>query len=310
MEYKLDILLSTFNGEAFLHEQIDSLLSQEFENWRLCIRDDASTDGTSDIIDSYVKLHPDKIIRVNDTLGNVGASQSFSVLISRSNAMYVALCDQDDVWLSNKLTLQMNKILAEESRLGAGFPLLVNTDLQVTDRALNVLASSLWKYQKINPAKMCSLRYILVQNHVTGCTILMNRALIKFLLPISGNAIMHDWWIALVASAKGRIVSLGEATVLYRQHGLNDIGAKQWNLTFIMKGFFSGAIKYRESLLKSQFQARALFNSGLIDGDSKVLIGKYVDLFEKGWFERRRILLKEGFFKKGFVRNCAMFLYI
>lgn len=310
MKYQLEILLSTFNGAEFLHEQIDSLLSQSFKDWRLCVRDDGSTDDTLKIIDNYVSLHPDKIFLMQDGLGNIGASQSFSTLMSYSKASYVALCDQDDVWCSNKLMLQMNKIHEEEGRLGIDLPLLINTDLQVTDQFLNILSPSLWEYQNIDPVKMHDLHYLLVQNHVTGCTVLMNRALINSLLPISENAIMHDWWLVLVASAKGGIISLNEATVLYRQHELNDIGAKKWNIAFILKGFFSGAIKSRGSLTRSRRQAVALLNSGLIGGDSEVLIEKYVNMFEKGWFERRNIMLKEAFFKKGVVRNLAMFLYI
>lgn len=310
MDYQLEILLSTHNGEAFLREQINSLLSQSFTHWRLCVRDDGSTDKTQQIIASYIDLHPDKIIQHRDTLGCIGASQSYSALISHSKAQYIALCDQDDVWCSNKLSIQMRKMLEEEDRLGRDFPLLVNTDLQVADQELNILSRSFWKYQNLNPQRMCDLRHVLVQNHFTGCTFLMNRALVKSLLPISDKAIMHDWWLALVAAAKGAIISINVSTVLYRQHECNEIGAKKWSLDFVFKKVFKGVNQYKDIFAKNRAQAGALHNSDLIDNSSKAITGKYVDMFEKGWVERRKILLRGGFFKNGFLRNLAMFIYI
>ena len=310
MDYQLEILLSTHNGEAFLSEQIDSLLSQSFTNWKLCIRDDGSTDGTQQIITHYVNLCSSKIVQYHDTLGCIGASQSFSELISHSRAQYIALCDQDDVWCSNKLAIQMSKMLEEEGKLGRDFPLLINTDLQVTDQALNVLSGSLWRYQNLDPEGMCDLRHVLAQNHFTGCTFLMNRALINSSLPVSDMAIMHDWWLALVAAAKGAIISINESTVLYRQHGENEIGAKRWSLSFVLKAVFSGTGKYKGVFERSRAQAEAFYNSGLIDKTSKTVAEKYVKMFDESWFERRKTLVKEGFFKKGYIRNLAMFIYI
>jgi len=310
MEFQLEILLSTYNGERYLSDQVDSLLSQTFNNWRLLVRDDGSKDGTCDIINKYVKLYPDKIIVFEDKLGTIGASQSFSVLINHSVASYVAFCDQDDVWCSDKLTKQMNKIFDEENSREPHFPLLINTDLKVTDQSLNVISPSYWKYQNLNPEKMSDLRHLLVQNHITGCTVLMNRALVNNVLPVSDKAVMHDWWVALVASAKGAIISIDDATVLYRQHSDNEIGAKKWSFMSVAKDILNGAKKTRSSFNKTQLQAKALLESRLIYGDSKMIIKKYVDMFDMGWFGRRKVLLKEGFSKQGFVRNSAMFFYL
>lgn len=310
MKYQLEILLSTFNGERYLSEQVDSLLLQSFTDWRLLIRDDRSTDGTQDIIDRYVKLHPGKIICVRDDLGNIGATQSFSVLLNCSSAPYLALCDQDDVWCSDKLDIQMERIFEEESKCGKDFPLLVNTNLQVTDDLLNVLSSSCWKYQNVNPVKMCDLRHLLVQNHATGCTFLMNRALVRNILPLSEKAVIHDWWIVLIAAANGAIISMDVATVLYRQHDDNMLGANKWSYLNNTRGAFNVAAKCRSSLNKTRYQADALLDSGLISEDSAVIVRDYVDMFTMDWLERRRVLYREGFYKKGFLRNLAIFIYL
>ena len=310
MEYQLEILLSTHNGERYLSDQIDSLLEQTYTDWRLLIRDDGSTDRTLDIIDTYIKSHPDKILLLTDECGCIGASQSFSQLLRQSTAPYIALCDQDDSWVSEKLATQMRKMLDEESNSGKDFPLLINTDLMVTTNTLDILSKSFWKYQNINPVKMCSLRKLLVQNHITGCTCLMNRALVNNALPIAKDAIMNDWWIALVAAAKGKIISISTPTVLYRQHDQNSIGAKKWCVTYIVRELLKGSSRYTESYKRTRAQARALLNSGLIDGNSQLIVKTYLDMFEKSWLERRMIMLNEGLYKYGLVRNLAMFIYL
>ena len=310
MEYQLEILLSTYNGEHYLSDQVDSLLSQSFTDWRLLIRDDGSTDRTQAIIDAYITSHPDKIILLKDEIGCVGTSQSYSQLLRQSTAPYIALCDQDDSWISEKLAIQMSKMLEEENKTGKDFPLLINTDLMVTTHTLDILSKSLWSYQYINPVKRCSLRNLLVQNHITGCTCLMNRALVNNALPIAEGAVMHDWWIALIAAAKGKIISIKTPTVLYRQHKYNTVGAKKWCFLFIVKQLYKGSASYQDSYKQTRAQAEALINSGLIDGDSMLITQKYVGMFEKSWLKRRKIMLSEGFYKYGLLRNLAMFLYL
>jgi glycosyltransferase involved in cell wall biosynthesis len=310
MEYQLEILLSTHNGERYLSDQIDSLLAQSYTDWRLLIRDDGSTDRTRNIIDDYINSYPDKIIFFQDELGFIGTLQSYSQLLRQSTAPYIAFCDQDDIWLSEKLDIEMSRMLEEEYKAGNDLPLLINTDLMVTTDTLDILSKSFWEYQNINPVKMSSLRNLLVQNHITGCTCLMNRALVNIALPISASAIMNDWWMALIASAKGKIISISTPTVLYRQHDKNAIGAKKWCTKYILREFLKGSSRYLDSYRRTRDQAKALLNSGLIDGNSCLTIKIYVDMFEKNWLERRMIMLKEGPYKYGFVRNLAMFIYL
>ena len=283
---------------------------QSFTNWRLLIRDDGSIDNTQNIIERYTKSHPGKIVWLENDIVNVGTSQSFSILLYQSNAPYVALCDQDDVWCEEKLAIQMSKILEEESKCEKGYPLLINTDLKVTTDTLNIQSQSFWRYQNINPEKMSNLRNLFVQNHITGCTFLMNRALVNNILPIAKEAIVHDWWIALVVAAKGKIVTINTPTVLYRQHCKNDIGAKKWSIVFIIKKILTGSTMSRNSLNKTKAQTKALVNSGLIDGDNILLAKKYVSMFETNWLKRRQIMIQEKFFKYGFIRNLAMFIYM
>lgn len=310
MTSQLDILLSTYNGEPYLADQIDSLLMQSFTHWRLLIRDDDSKDNTRDIIAKYVEDYPEKVFWMKDEQGNVGAAQSFALLLGQSSAQYVALCDQDDSWYVDKLAIQMSKMLEEEERQGADFPLLINTDLKVADHSLNILSPSFWDYQNINPEKMATLKNLLVQNHITGCTCLMNRALVDLSLPINKDAVMHDWWIALIASAKGKIISISTPLVLYRQHGDNEIGATKWSVLHSVKTVCSASKISRYSLSKTRLQAMAILASGLMENDSKRIVKRYVDMFEENWFERRKTMFREKFYKSGMLRNLAMLFYL
>ena len=105
----LAILMSTFNGEKYLKEQIDSLLNQEYEAFDIYIRDDGSTDQTVSILENYEHIYPN-IYLLKDTQGNIGVFKSFMYLLSQVHADYYMFCDQDDVWLSNKISMSMKRM--------------------------------------------------------------------------------------------------------------------------------------------------------------------------------------------------------
>jgi hypothetical protein len=116
-----------------------------------------------------------------------------------------------------------------EQRHGTAAPLLVDTDLEVVDEHLRVLADSFWRFSRIHPERITRLSRLLMQNFVTGCTMMVNRPLLTLALPIPVGAVMHDWWLALVAIRFGHARPIPKATVLYRQHGRNEVGADRWS---------------------------------------------------------------------------------
>lgn len=225
MKNNIEILLSTYNGEQYLADQIDSILAQNYRNWRLLIRDDGSTDNTLVILKSYHKKYPDKIIIFEDNMGNLGVTKSFSLLVSKSDSDYVAFCDQDDVWLPDKLHLTYQKIKEVEKGVIPGTPIMVFSDLTVVDKDLNVISESLWDYQKLDPKISKNLYSILAQNIVSGCTILMNRNAKKISFPIPTNLFSHDHWVAINTCKYGVNVYVEKPLIMYRQHGVNEIGA-------------------------------------------------------------------------------------
>lgn len=223
--------MSTYNGEKFIEAQIESILSQDFNDFLLTIRDDGSTDSTSEIIRRYCET--DSRVRVaTDSLGNLGASRSFLRLLELSDADYFMLADQDDIWLPGKISSSMKKIGELGVGKGNDVPLLVFTDLVVCDESMKEVSDSLWKYQRLNPAICRDWKRLLAQNVVTGCTIIGNAAARRASLPFTLEKMFHDHWIAVNAARSGFVDYLAETTVLYRQHSDNAEGARNFDFHY------------------------------------------------------------------------------
>lgn len=226
----VDILLATYNGEKFLAEQIESILAQTFDAWQLLIRDDGSTDGTARIINHYCIRFPDRIVSITDTDHNLGVPHNFERLMKHSIAPYIMFCDQDDIWLPDKIKISLYKLQAMGQQYGSDIPLLVYTDLVVCNEEGTRIANSFWKYQGGNPDLPLNYAKALVQNNATGNTMIFNRSLVNNALPFSSDAVMHDWWLALTALYLGKINYLSDQTIMYRQHKSNVSGAKGKNI--------------------------------------------------------------------------------
>lgn len=221
----VEVLLATHNGERFLQEQIDSILDQDYPAVRVLARDDASTDGTMMILSRHAEQIPERFTLLPDREPSGGAQWNFLRLMHDSTAPYVCFADQDDVWLPGKVSNSMRAMRSLEGRFGASVPLLVFSDLRVVDEKLDTLYKSYWEHEHIEPDDIATLSRMMLQNVATGCTALLNRPLLELALRMPPEAPMHDYWIALIASAMGHAEPLREATVLYRQHGGNVVGA-------------------------------------------------------------------------------------
>jgi glycosyltransferase involved in cell wall biosynthesis len=225
MNDQVNILLATYQGGLYLREQLQSLMQQSYPHFHIFIRDDGSTDQTLMIVDQFQQAFPQRISVISSSQ-RLGVKANFSALMQHAKAPYIMLCDQDDVWLPHKIEVSLREIKKMESRYGTQTPLLLHTDLKVVNSDLSLIHSSFWRYSKLNPYAT-SLNSLLSRNIVTGCTLMMNQALLQLSLPIPEECLMHDWWIALVAATFGSIGVIKEPTMLYRQHGKNTVGAKK-----------------------------------------------------------------------------------
>lgn len=211
---KVDVLMATYNGAAYLAEQIDSVLAQRDIDLRLILRDDGSSDGTPDIIREYVQRHPGKVILLEDNGDRLGASGNFFRLLQQpSDADFVAFCDQDDVWHDDKLAIAVAR-LRDEGETAA----LYCSAVEYVDEAMGHLGFS---PSMITPA----FPNALAENIAPGCSMVMNTSLHRLVIMHQPtNATIHDWWVYLVAAALGQVIFDPVPRMKYRQHGSNTIG--------------------------------------------------------------------------------------
>jgi glycosyltransferase involved in cell wall biosynthesis len=248
------VLMPVYNGERFLPEQIESILTQSHTALTLICRDDGSTDKSSSILAQYAARYPDRVQVINDAVGNLGASGSFSYLMqwalahmqTYGSAVYVALADQDDIWHLDKLHQSLLAMHTAEKSASGASPVLVHSDLRVVDADAKEISPSLMQYQGLDPART-RFSAQLISNTVTGCTSLMNRALLEKALPVPAQAVMHDWWLSLVASAFGQLVFVPRALVEYRQHGRNTLGARRHQQAAINWRTLSRLFQFKKS---------------------------------------------------------------
>lgn len=225
----VDILMATYNGERYIREQIESIQVQTFEDWRLLVSDDCSTDCTLEIVRDMAAA--DRRIQVaSDGVHHGSAKANFMSLLDKASASYIMFCDQDDVWLPNKIAASLDMMQKLEKDGDQDNALMVFTDMRVVDDMLAPIADSFEAYSNIDPSRT-ELRQLIAQSVGAGCTMLINRsAAARASRPIEADGIvMHDWWMFLVCSAFGSIAYLDEKTSLYRQHGDNAVGAMAYS---------------------------------------------------------------------------------
>lgn len=313
----INILLAVYNNSEYLEAQLHSLLKQTHPHFHITARDDCSTDHSLEILEAFAAQHPNKITLIKGDR-NLGAKGNFSFLVDQAQGDYVMFCDGDDVWLPTKIEESLALMHKNETLYGKETPILIHTDLVVVDKNLNTLSPSFWSYSNLNPCTANQLNRLLTHNVITGCTLLINRSLLQLASPIPKEAIMHDWWIGLTASAFGRIDFLKKATILYRQHGRNDIGAKNWRSwktywNAFKKTFHTeGRDSIRQRLVRTMEQA-SLFDHRYgkeLPVDKQRLVHSYATLKQAGGLAKRYFFFRHAYFKNSFAKNAGMFFFL
>ena len=284
---KVNILMSTYNGQQFLTEQIRSIQDQSYTDWTLFIRDDGSSDNTKEILKDFERQDSRIHLIDSDKSDNLGVIKSFHKLVNHDRADYYFFSDQDDVWLLNKLELS----LKEAQNYLADLPLMVYMDLKVVNQDLEIMTESMVKSQSHHANT--ELVQELTENTVTGGVAMINHALAE-MWQETDDILMHDWYLALLASAFGNLVFIDQPGELYRQHSDNVLGArtlskrfKKWIRPHILFAVYWDLIK------NSQKQARHLLQMPLSQSNRE-LIEAFVTIMDKPMLERFRILRKYG----------------
>ena len=306
----IGILLASYNGEKYISEQLDSLFRQSVQDFVVVVGDDGSTDGTMGLLKRYAVKFPGRILVVHNTLQQ-GAKYNFLSLMKTYKFDYVMLCDQDDVWLDTKIERTMQVMKELEAEYGTMTPLLVHTDLRVVDELLHTVTNSFRLMENLR-YDHTFLNNQIIQNTLTGCTAMYNRALAELIIQTPNFFIVHDWWLMLIASAFGKIHPLNEVTILYRQHSKNEIGAKDVkSLSYMAKRFIFGSENIKKVLNETYVQAQSFLDMyrNLLSPEQITFLNDYVKIPKYGKIKRVKEMYRLKVKKNGFFRQIGQLIF-
>lgn len=292
------VLLATYNGKNYLRQQLDSLLNQTFDNFRIVVHDDGSTDGTIDILNEYRDNNPEKIELLHgQSCGS--AKANFLWMLKKEEADVYFFCDQDDVWHETKIEKSL-KALEDLSE-----PACVFSDMWVVDENLNEISDSFIRYIGREPGNTAYTQ-ILIDNPAAGCTMCFNRALRDLtveLLPKLDleNIPMHDALVLALASITGEVKAIDEPLVYYRQTGNNIMGAvtesdsdkRNRNVSDFKEG--SLFAKKKAFVNEARLFAAELAKADFISKDKKNILIRFADIGHKSKFKRMIFYKKNNF---------------
>lgn len=292
------ILLCTYNGEAYLRDQIESFLAQTHTHWRLFVSDDGSTDGTLSILDSYQNLLGERLVILRGP--SKGFAQNFLSLIRHEqvNADAYAFSDQDDIWLPEKL----ERSLVEAYSLSAPSPFLYCSRTQLIDTYGEITG--------LTPlfSKRPSFRNALVQSLAGANTMVINESTRQLMARTDQDAaiVAHDWLAyMIVAGCGGSIVYDPIPTLLYRQHADNLIGANT--------GLRSRMIRIRK-MLGGRFKQWNEINLSLMSGyssdltaENRWVLEQFNQLRSASLWRRLAALKSAGFYRQTLAGTVSLY---
>ncbi|MXP58575.1 glycosyltransferase family 2 protein [Pantoea sp. Taur] len=302
-ENKLAIMLCTYNGDEYLREQIDSIISQEYDDWFLFVSDDGSNDTTLEILNEYQRaLGQEKLIIVQGPKKGFAANFMNVMKNIPGDFGYYAFCDQDDIWLKDKLSTAV-KVLKRDG--ASTKPQVYCSRTTLVDENNNIIGESPLFCKKPN------LRNALVQSIAGGNTMVLNRQAFNIVkcTPEECDIVSHDWWVyILICAANGVVIYDPESKIRYRQHTKNLVGSNTgWMARCLrLKGLLKGKLKGW-----NQKNINALSHMDkFISGDNKDILNRFIVGRDSGFFKRSYILLKLRLYRQTLVGSIALILAI
>lgn len=249
--------MATYNGAKYIGEQIESLLCQTYNDFKVVIRDDGSTDYTVKIIKDYCNKDS-RLSLVQDSLGGLGCRDQFLHLMDIVDADYYMYCDQDDKWLPDKIQKSIDRI-KEVELVHPNKPILIGSDCFICGPNLEILNRSCWDHLRISPRDFLTRNGIYVYPFITGASMIFNKKACKSLPPIPEgcppNRPMYDWWLLINVFKTGVVDLLEEPTRYYRQHnnnvsgGIDKLNTSYWNKLHKLKSVIQSN-RIRANVLK------------------------------------------------------------
>nr|CAA6814718.1 MAG: Alpha-L-Rha alpha-1,3-L-rhamnosyltransferase (EC [uncultured Thiotrichaceae bacterium] len=297
---QVQVLLSTWNGERWLPALLESLERQTFTDWELLVRDDGSGDKTVKLLLEWQHKYPDRVVYCDLYGEHLGSTASFSHLVAVSYAPYLMFCDQDDVWFTGKIEVKYAAAKKLSALHGNQSPLLIHTDLALVNENKPLVPDSFWEQRDFDVHQR--KQDYLFTNTVTGCATLFNRAAADKAFPVPEGVQYHDRWLGLVCAWFGRVYPVEQASLFYRQHDNNVVGAGLANYQHVSVR----SIPERVAQWSSQAEMFLKRFGAELKTEDYCLIEALADLRHlKGW-QRRKHIIRHRLFKRGVMANMAL----
>jgi glycosyltransferase involved in cell wall biosynthesis len=274
---KVVVIMPTYNGEKYLGSQIQSILVQTHAAFALHVFDDCSDDQTVSIVKEYAQR--DHRVHLHKNPQQLGVIQNISKALSAIEADVYFLSDQDDIWLPEKMMMQLEALYSEEA-------LLTFTNLELVNDTGDSMGIDFWSSQNIDPSEASTPEYIAIKTMVTGCTMAFKKELLDIALPIPPEATMHDHWLSFFAAVKGKVLPISKTLVKYRQHASNVIGGMT-DPYEIRRKRYDGCQSYRDfkerkhsSYIDMQITLEAFKKRIELHKLDQTVLDKYIDFYD------------------------------
>ncbi|CAH0274564.1 glycosyltransferase family 2 protein [Chryseobacterium sp. Bi04] len=279
----IDILLATYNGEKFLKEQIDSLKNQSYSDWRLLVHDDGSIDKTIDIIKEYQRNDP-RIILIEDGIKFGNAGKNFMHLLSFSTSDFVMFCDQDDIWMHDKIELHYNGIKDKKT------PAMIYSNGYIYKNNVNIQIEFI-TFHRNNIQDS-----IFLNGGIHGCCVMINKLMLEKINHIFPDYVyMHDHFITILSVTFGETIYIDKPLMLYRQHDNNVTGNIETSFFLRLKTF----LNYNNPIIeKRHYNANKSFYETyklIMDEKKRKLFKDYLRFTEVNIIQRLRIVVRNSF---------------
>jgi len=305
---RVGVILTSYNGSEYIKEQIVSIVQNKYQDFHLYIFDDGSTDSTLEIAEMCQRAYPNRM-SIYQNPKNLGVVLNFLEAARRVPERYVMFADQDDVWFPEKIGDSVRAMERMTAKYGEEEPILVFSDAKVTDEKLNVTAESFHKSNHLNLHHI-DLSHLLMENKMMGCTMMMNRPLLNYLVDLPEHAKWHDWWLGLLAADFGRIGYMHWQTMYYRQHGNNTLGS--YTFAGYVKNRLSSLERQKEAIQENYRQAEELLKKygAEMPAANRAIVTRFVGMQRQRWLARRVTAVTGGYMKSGLIRNLGLLLIL
>lgn len=301
----VQVLMATYNGEKYIREQMESLLNQNYQDIKITIRDDGSSDNTLNILCELQQQNKNKIEIIKDDVICHSPQKNFMELVKHITEDYIMFCDQDDIWMRCKIKDSIEEMQELETKWGKDTPLLVFTGYEGIDDNHNLinLCTKITKnsYQ---------LNKLLVENCVVGSTMLINKALGKIVGEYDDRILMHDHWIALIAASCGHVSYIESPELKYRQHKHNASAGivNSSSFSYLLKKLFDKNKKKNVKMIIKQAQLLKEHLDFNCTGIQNTSINALSDIEYQKRIRRPKIIIENKLFKSSMIRTIGFII--